>query len=493
MALLFSTGIIILKKILAAPLWDYNGIRLVRIFSIKYGYQLYYPADSGPVLFLIAGPFHPLTHLPATLFNSPTPALIFASFISACFYFLPILWLHTGKNLLDPQELLFALYAFVCFCLFTLSSPVLTYSAFAVHADAPALGMGAISCAILYYRKRKDSIPSLLLAALFSVFAVWTKQTMIPLLFALPTYVLLTDGYRCFRRYILCLLISGVAVSALFLCVFNAKNLLFNMVTIPSHTPWKFSENRIIALLTATHHLIRASFLPAAILIFCSVYQLSGLSNGANRLRAWLSSNQWTMLAIVSLFMVPTSVLGRVRMGGAVNTLSPTVYFLVAAVTLALIRLASDSSSLYAQLTQRSAKLLLTLLITGLICVNMPNLYGPRNVLNKLPSNEQKVAYEYAKKHPGEVYFPTNPLSSLLAEGKLYHHAYGLFNRELSGFPVSDEHFRAHIPTNIQLVAFRFYRKHESSRCKYVLKYLPEFSKRVTIDELPGWTVYVRE
>ncbi|MFB0561851.1 MAG: hypothetical protein ACETWM_11675 [Candidatus Lokiarchaeia archaeon] len=490
MALLFSGGAI-LKKVLSAPFFHWNANRLAWTFSLIRGYQLYYSADSGPVLSTSSGPLRALIYLPATLFNSPTSALIFASFISVSFYFLPILWLHFGKNLFAPRKLLFALYGFVCFCLFTLSSRTLTYTAPLVYSDTPALGFSAVACAVLYYRKGKESIPPLLLSALFSVFAVWTKQTLVPILFALPTYILLTDGYRCFKRYILCLCVCGVVVSALFLWVFNAQNLLFYMFTIPSHCPWQFSTNRIVALLTATSHLIKESLLFAAILIFYSVYQLSISSNVPNRLKAWLISNQWTMLAIVSLFMVPTSVLGRVKVGGDVNTLSPTVYFLAAAVSLALIKFASGSLSSYTRLTQSSAKILLVLLITGLICVNIPNFWGIPSVLNKLPGNKQKVAYEYAKKHPGEVYFPTNPLSSLLAEGKLYHHAYGLFDRELSGFRVSDEHFQAHIPTNIRLVAFQSHIRLWLS--KYVMNYLPEFSKRVTIDELPGWVVYVRE
>ncbi|MCJ7646801.1 hypothetical protein MUO65_07900, partial [bacterium] len=489
MALLVSGGLI-LKNILSSPLRDWNGIRLAWTFSLLHGYQLYYPADSGPVLSLLAGPLQPLTYLPAALINSPTPALILASFISACYYFLPILCLHIGKDLTHPRELSFGVCAFACFCLFTLSSRALTYSAFAVYADAPALGYSAIACAILYYRKRKDNIIGLLLAALFSVFAVWTKQTLVPLLFALPTYILLTDGYRCFKRYILCLSVSGVVVSALFLCIFNAENLLFNMLTVPIRTPCQFSENRIVALFTATYDLIKESFLFAAILIFYSVYQLSASSNVPNKLKAWLGSNQWTMLAIVSLFMVPTSVLGRVRVGGDVNTLSPTVYFLVAAVTLALKRFASDSLSSFPRPGQGLAQPLLVLLITGLVYINIPNFFSIQGVLKNLSGNEQKVAYEYAKNHPREVYFPNNPLSSLLAEGKLYHHAYGLFDREQSGFPVSREHFLAHIPPNIRLVAFQSY---GGSMGKYVLNYLPEFSKQVTIDELPGWIVYMRE
>ncbi len=493
MALLVSGGLI-LKKILSSPLWDWNGIRLAWTFSLLHGYQMYYPADSGPVLSLLAGPLQPLTYLPAALVNSPTPALILASFISVCYYFLPILWLHIGKNLRESQELSFGVCAFACFCLFTLSSRPLIYSASAIYADAPALGYSALACVILYYRKRKDNIIGFLLAALFSIFAVWTKQTLVPLLFALPTYLLLTDGYRCFRRYILCLFVSGIAISAVFLFAFDAKNLFFNMVTVPSHSPWQFGGNRIVALLAVTYDLLRESFLFVVVLVFLSAYQLSRPSNGLSRLKTWTRSDPWTILAIVSLFMVPTSLLDRLKEGGDVNTLSPTLYFLAASVTLALKRFASDSLSSSPRPGQGFAKPLLVLLITGLVYINMPNFFSVQGVLNNLSDNEQKLSHEYARKHPGEIYFPKHPLASLLAEGKLYHHEYGLYDRSQAGSPVSLKHFQAHIPGNARLVAFKSDDSLVHKRVQeYVLNFLPGFSKRISVDELPEWTVYAKE
>ena len=43
--------------------------------------------------------------------------------------------------------------------------------------------------------------------------------------------------------------------------------------------------------------------------------------------------------------------------------------------------------------------------------------------------NTQEVVYTYAVGHPGLVYFPWNGLSTLLAEGKLYHFEWGIYDR----------------------------------------------------------------
>ena len=96
----------------------------------------------------------------------------------------------------------------------------------------------------------------------------------------------------------------------------------------------------------------------------------------------------------------------------------------------------------------------------------------------------------FAKKHPGEVYFPWHPLAGLMAEGRLYHFSYGLSDRELAGYPVSQEHFQRYIPAQTQYVALP---EHAKRDAEYVFRYLPDFSRKVTADDLPGWTLYARE
>lgn len=484
------SGALAVKKILEVPFLLWNAHRLAWTFSLLNGYNMYYGPHNGPVLgSRMYGPFACLAYLPVTLLNSPTAALILGSCISACFYFLPVLWLHIGKEALDTKKLLFGCCAFTLFCLVTFKSGVLSFSASIIHADAPALGMGALASAILYYRKHKYSVLPLFLASLVSVFAVWTKQTLAPILFALPVYVLLADGYKCFKRYILCLAVSGVTVSAVFLWIFNAQDLFFNMITYIAVYPWKFGPSRMAALLKVAFLLGKECFLFAAVLIFYSLHGLSALAKRPDKLKTWFNANPWMILAIVSLFMVPASILGYVKVGGSSNTLSPTLYFLVGAFTMLLMKYASNLPHLHGRLIKKCTKLLLILLTIGLICVNMPELRNIPIHLRNLPSNNQNTAYEYAKSHPGETYFPLDPLATLLSEGKLYHFTKAIEQREATGFRISHKHFRAHIPGDIKQVAFCG----NGNTLRLIKEYLPEFSRQISIDELPGWTVYTRE
>jgi hypothetical protein len=76
-----------------------------------------------------------------------------------------------------------------------------------------------------------------------------------------------------------------------------------------------------------------------------------------------------------------------------------------------------------------------------------------------------------------------------MAEGKAYHVGYGLYDRKLAGLRVSDDHFGAFVPEGARIVAF--YPSVETAEGG-VAEYLPEFTRRVDVAELPGWTVYMR-
>jgi hypothetical protein len=217
-------------------------------------------------------------------------------------------------------------------------------------------------------------------------------------------------------------------------------------------------------------------------------YQLLLSADHKTTIREWLNQNRWFMLVIVSLYMMPISLLQLVKIGGHNNAYGYVIYFLLAATNLALIKAATESTSLYSQFAQTIAKLFVFLMVIGIALIQIPSIAPIFVRLPKLGENPQEVAYSYAKKHPGEAYFPWNPLSTFMAEGKLYHWSYKIYELEEANFKISDERFRQYIPANTKFVAF-------SSRLvlENTLRYLPDFSKQVTVDELPGWIVYARE
>ncbi|MGD1919990.1 MAG: hypothetical protein ACFCAD_14510 [Pleurocapsa sp.] len=484
------------REILRAVLIDWSGNRLAPALSMLYGYKLYYPSDSGLVNGEMYGPIKALIYLPATLANSPTTTVILAAIINISFFFLPIMWLCLGKHWGNFQATIISAGVFILFGFFAHQSKVLYEAAFTVHADSPALGLSAISCAILYYRQQKDRFLPLILSAIFAVLAVWTKQVTLPILVSLPLYILLADGRKCFQRYIICLTVAGLTISTILILVFDFQPLLFNLFTIASNQPW-WEPNKIKRLLSVSQELMNETLLPGLLIAFYISYQFLFNSDSLTKFnwRDRFKQNQWIMFLIVSILMIPTSLLGRVKIGGAENALSYTVYFLFVAASLILIELGTKFYDNRLQKTERTTKLAIVLLIIALTTNNLfPAVFRLVERAEQIKTNNHQVAYEYAKKHPGEVYFPWHILSTLMAEQKMYHFEDAVANRELAGFKVSKQHFLQHIPQDMKFVAHYGQPNWLKGNADYVLKkYLPEFSKKVQIDSLPGWTVYAKE
>jgi len=466
--------------------WD--SIRLSWAFSLAHSYKLYYPANSGPAIAVVYGPLFPLVYCFLSVIHSPTKAIIFAAFLSCFFFFFPVWRLLLSYGQPVQKKTLYSAVVFLCFCFLTVISRELTYSALLVHADALALAMATIACAFLSRLDNPDNIWPLVFSSIFSVLSVWTKQTLFPVTIALPVYMLLAYGYRYMRKYLLCLGVVFLIISLIMIAFFNLHDLWFYLITLPISSPWRIQGSRLSGLYSAYSYLMAKCLLFALLLGIYSLYQIFSIPASNNRVRQWFSSNPWTIFAITGIFMLPTSILGWIKVGGDYNDLSPTIYFLYLGFILASFGLILGWLNSDCQKTRWEAKLFLLLIVLAVTLANReinPNLKNFKILWN----NEIQAAYNYEKKHPGVVYFPNQPLSALIAEGKLYHHAYGVFERRICGFPLSREHFMENIPPNMRFIAIWSIDRENLE----VMKYFPEFTKQVKIKELPGWTVYSKE
>ena len=267
-----------------------------------------------------------------------TVAVLFASFLSALFFFAPILWLHLGRaDEANARQSLFRWFTFLCFCLYVFSFRALSYSAMTIHADAPALGLSATACALLYF-KRQPATKHLFLSAVLAVLAVWTKQVAFPLLIALPLYLWITAGFKCAVRYVAYLLITGLSFSALFVALFGYEHLVFNMFTIPGEYPWRVDDkiDKIDRFSRSSRTLIEQCFLPSMLIVSGLFYRFFNGANKAERAADWFRNNPWTMLVLVGLLMMPFSAMGASKKGGDVNSFTFSVYFILAAATLSV-------------------------------------------------------------------------------------------------------------------------------------------------------------
>ncbi len=443
-------------KIIHSPFDDQNWSRLQRTFLLAHGLPIYFGKDAGPVINSIYGPVAAIAFLPVAFFHSLPAIMRSAEFLAIAFFFLPVLWLHLGSG--GKKEALAGAGSFLVFAFFPFLTSSIRNGAFHVHADAPALGLGALACAFVYFREghlRRLRYP---LSAVCVVLAFYTKQVMAPLFVALPLYIGLTEGRRASLQYTAWLFVAAAFFTALFFQRFGGEHLFFNLFTLPSRHPWR-DVDPMKAWTFAGTKLIRESFF-IALLGFL-----------AFRDRNRVPRRGWVLFLLVAIFLIPTSLAGRAKIGGSTNALCFTIYFLLITVSLAL----------------RGAKRLTWITLAVLTVVSTAALVH-RGAFPKKETDFAAAAYTYAKKHSGEAYFPKMTVINFLAEGKVYHEVVGLIDYQWARLPVSDERIRQFVPERLKLIAF-----HEGSGDDMYMYWesLPEISRNTEkMEELPGFLVY---
>jgi hypothetical protein len=464
--------------VLGPGTWD--EARLASTAAFLKGYALYYGQDpQGPVLNLIYGPLAALVYLPAALMPHPVPAVFAGKILSALMFLVPAFWFCTAAPFGKGRAKTYGLTAFFIFAM--------TPFQFLIHADAPALCFSALACGFLYFfRDEKDPKP-LILSALFSIAAVLTKQAALPLLPALSLYVGITFGRRVLLRYLTALAVCAAAAFVLLHLFLPFEAFTFNFVEMQLHHPLLASyyvkelppvfdpgPGERLKLLTAAFSGMLSLYYPYFAIVIFFVLKEFFLSPPSK-----LSRKPWLVLVITGAAMLPFALLSRIRQGGADNAFYFVAYFAVLA---AVIFLRNGTAA--REENSGSAKLILLVFLWVLFAVRLP--VEGYQFYKAWGSAESSGIHNYARRHPGELYFPWNPLRTLYTDGKLYPFSYGLTDRELAGFPVSEESFRKYLPANLREVIFC------KAQDEYVMKYLKEFSQIKEQSELPGCRIYVR-
>ena len=142
----------------------------------------------------------------------------------------------------------------------------------------------------------------------------------------------------------------------------------------------------------------------------------------------------------------PLSLMAYLKVGGDDNNLGFMLYFLTLAGFLMHARIKSPSRAAD-EVDPASPSfrgiLVLTFVLTLLGAQQIALAFAKQG---STWQGQQGEALRYIERHPGEVYFPWNPLEHLVAEGRLYHFEYGVFDRILAGYPPTADHFRRYIP-----------------------------------------------
>jgi len=443
----------------------YNDMRAAPSFGLVAGHPIYQKEVTGPLFCVIYGPLSYLFYTPLFLLKGPSAVFLAGSCLSFLLYCLPLF--HFLQRLRreaasSPAQMALLLFPFL---LFTLYAAPLRISATAIRADAPALGFGGLACTILFFHDSSRRWRDPLLCALCSVLAVGSKQNMLPLVLALAVSAALVHGRVFCARYLLGLLSWGLlTIPVLTLLYGDLSAVVLNSWVAPSRIrlDWKM-------LPTAAHALYR-EFLPLLLAGGAALVIL-----GTRTLK---SIRPLPFLAAV-IALLPPSLLGRVITGGGDNALAPALYFGLLTLVAGAYLAATGRPKVRPQLTA----------LAGLFCLLLiPPLarnFQPSFVRQMLHPSSSQIVFEYARRHPGEIYFPFHQTSVFLAERRFYHGEWGVGDYLLANIPISKEQILRYIPSTARYVAYP-----ADAPSDWLLPFLAPGRKMYAVSELSNFRVF---
>lgn len=476
-------------QIVHTPWDDWNGARVAPAVAWARGFPLYFLHGQSPGTDFIHGPVAAIVRLPAALATTPTPAVLIAAVINSALFFLPaivfILCIR-GPRLQKALSLLI-------FLGFTLQLDSLRYSAFYVHADAPAVGFALLACACMSLARRSMRMNRFLITAgACAVLATASKQNLAPIILILPLYCIVRFGWLAAILLAASELLIGALVAVSAILAFGYEPLRYTMFTVVSRHPWRLQQyglhwSFLYGLSFLVVDIAAPAFAMGAALLLGSSARHSAGQFASRSLRS-----AWFLPLLVALLLIPFSIIGRIKLGGYSNALTPTSYFLTIALCawIAGYRLSAIPQT-HPDGFLRFVISISCMLVVGLSILALTPLDRTIQLwqeTHSLQKNPQQQAYEFSLKHPHEAYFPWNPLSTLMSENRYYLFAYGVFDLQLAYDFRSVEQAKKDLPDQLKYVA-----THRDAQPFDLRGITPQYTRRVTLEALSNWNVYIRE
>ena len=119
--------------------------------------------------------------------------------------------------------------------------------------------------------------------------------------------------------------------------------MLYQTLAVPSGHPWRGGE-AFPAFVQTLRDLVPRLFTSAAVIGAYGLFRL--WQGGSLDVRRWARDNPWLVPVFVGVFLVPTSILGRMKVGGGMGALVYAVYFLFLGALLAIVHAAKENPRL---------------------------------------------------------------------------------------------------------------------------------------------------
>jgi len=470
----------LLGGILRAPTLIWNEIRLSRSLALLEGFHLY-PGEHelGPIIGTLHPPISHYLFFPAAEIHDPTTSIVAGSLLACVVVFSALGFALVRSAPLVSGRWAIAALSFL-FCGFLIIQSEGTFNtAFNIHTDAAALAFATIACAFVSSRNRMTTVASVWMSAAACVLAIASKQTIAPVALAVSLYIAITEGGKRFALFLLASAVTGGSLLAFLLSVLPARAFLFNTLILATHRPLKPGYTEILA---SAYRVDRLEALPALLpLLFLGICSWTG-SRPRCEIRQFFAANRWIVYLMASAALVPVSLKAIMTVGSDVNHLGFVLYFLFVAAGLAIQQYFTDANPA----ARLSSRLFLT---AGILVSVAPGMVLTVHAsLRNLRENASQTAHTYNLRHPGVAYFPCNPMTSLLKDGKLYDLDIALYDREIAGYPLTPQQLQSGLPYSLTRVALP---PGEHIQSKALQGLFAGFV-RIADPELPGWIVYSR-
>ena len=458
---LFATAVAAWAAFRLVPHWNWSAARLATAVRLVHGFPLYSGTGDAAVNGWIYGPVSAIAYAPAALAREPLTALRLAMVLNALYFLLPVAVLfhgHLRHRCARATGLLIPAFA-VSMMLAPFGQ---WYGAASLHTDIVATGLGVLSCVALV---RGRNLP---LAAFLVVAAAWSKQIEAVLAVAQLLYLFRARGARAALVYVGWLALAALVLTAGFVVWFGADPLWYSLIILPGgHSiQWVRVGSILAAFGWATWWVWPLFFVVR-----------SSRTGTADESRT--PDSLAPLLLLSALILLPVGVLAAAKIGGDQNSLHATVYAVLGG-TLLLVRLLEGPTA-HLRAIARAALLGGALLGAG---YNVHRVLANDHLAVRDPGAQHREAFAFAQAHPGETYFPCNPLITLLADGRDYPTDDGVYSARLAGQPVDPAALRRLFPPTLTFVIY-----HEKDPTHEMQKFFPEFNR---LHQTGSWDIFTR-
>lgn len=468
--LLFAVGVVFVLMNAMGGRYDFQSDhRLFPLFLFADGKAVYSDPLSGPIAPSLYPPLSFLAFFPSLLFRTPGAAILCSKLLAQCYTVGPLLWVLWRRRSNCAEERERTLLLMVIALAGVSVSDVLSQMT-NLHADAPALFLLFCVCVLTDRSLRNPGIGWLFAVALCSALAPWAKQPAAPIVLVPVVYLLVARRWKIVAEF--CALYLGLQMFfvGLFYLLFRGQPMFFWLFHVPSD-----QLLRDHTTITIIRGLARVDAL-VWILLALVLYQF--LSRYV-RLRGRQATGVCLedIFVLASLVELVPSLLGFLFPGGSNNAL---LYFAYPAFAFVLLRL---HAGVLPSLVVRNRRWAAATVAVALIGLSLAPLMRVVSNWSLSYGFNVDVAYRYMRRHPGQVWFPRYPLTSYLAEGKVYHSEMGFLNVQLLGIPISQPQLLKYIPGGGRVIAC-------AADCQYLLLSLDGY-RQIPAPELPGtWSVF---